>query len=245
MQRLEVFHARCLRKMLRVKYLEHRTNRDIRTCCKIPCMFAYIRYHRLRWLGCLCRMSNTRYPKQVAFGACTSNYNNRVQRRWDVSIQADLDVLNRYAGIADFQNSWSSLAMDAFGWKDIIRKQLYHNDNFVTPPEERRSTSVSGENRPFPCTLCPKSFYHDRDLNIHIAKIHNVRDNRWLRRDLTNQFSIQFVLSRDCPVCFKTFKNVAGCRTHWSRIHFDNVVCLACKKMFASSNEKDEHICPP
>ena len=112
-QKLEVFHARCLRKMLKIKYMEHRTNRDIRTCCKIPCMFAYIRYHRLRWLGCLCRMENTRYPKQVAFGACSAKCDGRVQRRWDVTIEADLIMLNAQTSIVDFENSWFGLTNDA------------------------------------------------------------------------------------------------------------------------------------
>ena len=229
--------------MLKVKYMEHRTNRDIRTCCKIPCMFAYIRYHRLRWLGCLCRMENTRYPKQIAFGACSPKCDGRVQRRWDVTIEADLVVLNSQTSVVDFENSWFVLSNDAVKWKTIIHEQLYHSDSFVTPPEIRRNTLVSGDNRPFPCLLCPKSFYHERDLNIHNAKVHDVRESRWRRRDLTNKFSVQFVSSCVCPICSKTCKSLAGCRTHWSRMHFDDVVCLVCNNMFASINDRDEQVC--
>ena len=128
-------------------------------------------------------------------------------------------------------------------WKSVIHEQLYHSDSFVTPPEVRRNTLVSGDNRPFSCSLCPKSFYHERDLDIHDAKVHDVRESHWRRRDLTNKLSVQFVSSCVCPICFKTCTSLAGCRTHWSRIHFDDVVCLVCNDMFASINNRDEQFC--
>ena len=57
LQRLEAFHVGCLRRILRVPYVQHCINAFVRMECKSPCVFALIRHRRLAWLGRLARMN--------------------------------------------------------------------------------------------------------------------------------------------------------------------------------------------
>lgn len=229
-QKWEVFHAKCLRQILRVPYTEHKTNESIRKVCKLPCIFAYVRYHRLRWLGVLCRMSSVRLPKQVAFGSVSAHYKGRVLRRWDVTIRDDLQILfnwndSQRISVNDLRSNWLQHMQSESYWKPFLQKWLVNEANFKTLVEERRANAGTGENRPFPCEHCTRSFYHERDLNIHKTKMHQDRNINYQRKALTRTYSTLAVTSVTCPVCEKLFAKVSDCRAHWSRMHFDDQFC--------------------
>ena len=72
-ERLDAFHHRCLRAILRVtrwdQQLHHVTNKGLRECWgDVGLMSDQVRSRRLQWLGHVARMDNERLPKQLLFG---------------------------------------------------------------------------------------------------------------------------------------------------------------------------------
>ena len=90
LQILEAFHVGCLRRILRVPYVQHRINAFVRMACKSPCLFALIRHRRLAWLGRLARMNEDRLPLRLVHAACPGVTHSHARRRWDKHIQFDL-----------------------------------------------------------------------------------------------------------------------------------------------------------
>ena len=62
MKRFEVFHQRCLRKILRIKWSHFVTNDEVLNRAKIKNINIFISAARLRWLGHVIRMPEDRVP---------------------------------------------------------------------------------------------------------------------------------------------------------------------------------------
>ena len=67
-KRLNSFHMRCLRKILGIKWQDKIPDTEVLEKARIPSLFAILRSRRLRWLGHVSRMDNSRIPKQVLYG---------------------------------------------------------------------------------------------------------------------------------------------------------------------------------
>ena len=63
--RLDAFDMRCQRKILRIKWSQHVTNKHIRSVTKQPQQTNLIRNHRLKWFGHLLRMDSNRIPRRL------------------------------------------------------------------------------------------------------------------------------------------------------------------------------------
>ena len=66
--RLEAFHSNCLRRILRLSWMDKVSNVDVRKRCGQPTMEAILRQRRLRWVGRVQRMGGGRLPKVVMWG---------------------------------------------------------------------------------------------------------------------------------------------------------------------------------
>ena len=64
-KRLNAFHQRCLRRMLKVSYMEHVTNIEILKRTGQRELTEILRERRLRWFGHVVRMGEERIPKRV------------------------------------------------------------------------------------------------------------------------------------------------------------------------------------
>ncbi|KAM9364755.1 uncharacterized protein KZ484_010926 [Pholidichthys leucotaenia] len=71
-QRLNVFHLRCLRRLLGITWRDHVTNKSVLSQAEVPSMFATLTQRRLRWIGDVCRMVDGRIPKDVLYGELTT-----------------------------------------------------------------------------------------------------------------------------------------------------------------------------
>ena len=60
--RLRGFEGRCLRRILRINWEDHISNREVRRKTGINCINEEIKKRRWRWLGHILRMSNKRPP---------------------------------------------------------------------------------------------------------------------------------------------------------------------------------------
>ena len=63
MKRFEVFHQRCLRKILKIKWFHRVRNADVLKQAQITSAETIISAMRLRWFGHVVRMPGDRLPK--------------------------------------------------------------------------------------------------------------------------------------------------------------------------------------
>ena len=63
--RFEVFHQRCLRRILRVKWFHRISNEEVLERARINPVARYISANRLRWFGHVLRMPDTRLPRYL------------------------------------------------------------------------------------------------------------------------------------------------------------------------------------
>ena len=162
LQRLEAFHVGCLRRILRVPYVQHRTNVSLRMECNSPCVFALIRHRRLAWLGRLARMNEVRLPLRLVHAACPGVTHSHARRRWDKHIQLDLRSASQVCP-SFAENRWRQTAADAQAWTDELKNMLAIDSDFITDVERRRAARNGiDEDASFRCELCNVCFCRRR-----------------------------------------------------------------------------------
>ena len=65
---LNVFHLRCLRRILSISWQDRITNSAVLERAGIPSVFTLLRQRRLRWTGHVFRMDEGRIPKHLLYG---------------------------------------------------------------------------------------------------------------------------------------------------------------------------------
>ncbi|BDA51414.1 RNA-directed DNA polymerase from mobile element jockey [Coccomyxa sp. Obi] len=93
-RKLEVFQMRCLRRILGISLLERIPNAVTRAQCDIPEVANLIRYRRLRYLGHVARMGDTRLPLQFMFGTISGmGTRGRPMKSWNDYVRDDLEAI--------------------------------------------------------------------------------------------------------------------------------------------------------
>ncbi|BDA48371.1 Protein FAM91A1 [Coccomyxa sp. Obi] len=93
-RKLEVFQMRCLRRILGISLLERIPNAVTRAQCDIPEVANLIRYRRLRYLGHVARMGDTRLPLQFMFGTISgTGTRGRPMKSWNDYVRDDLEAI--------------------------------------------------------------------------------------------------------------------------------------------------------
>ena len=67
-RRLNTFHLRSIRRVLEISWQDKLTNADVLSRAGLPTMYTLFRQRRLRWLGHVRRMEDTRTPKDILYG---------------------------------------------------------------------------------------------------------------------------------------------------------------------------------
>ena len=65
---LNIFHMRCLRRILGVTWKDHIANHEILDRANIPSIYSLLTQRRLRWVGHVSRMQDGRIPKDILYG---------------------------------------------------------------------------------------------------------------------------------------------------------------------------------
>lgn len=118
-KRLDSFDQRCLRKIMRVNWTMKVTNEEIRRKAGRPALSQVIKNHRLRWLGHVLRMSESRIPKQLLKWRPThgKRRRGRPRLRWEDIIMKDIqewDLDMKSAEVtAQDRSSWMRLVTTA------------------------------------------------------------------------------------------------------------------------------------
>ena len=117
-RRLDVFHMRCQRRLLRVFWQHHISNHSIRERTKQPTASSLLRQRRLRWFGHLHRMPSSLPARRVYdFNPNIHGWKRprgRPKTRWADSIKHDLNS----AGL-DTTNA-AQMVFDRPQWKAFV-----------------------------------------------------------------------------------------------------------------------------
>lgn len=112
--KLNSFHLRCLRNILQIKWQDKITNSEVLLHSGSIPLSAILKHRRLRWLGHVRRMSDTRLPKILLYGEL-SNAPRKVGRphlRWKDVIKRDLKDFGfnpkTFETTAENRSSWRS-----------------------------------------------------------------------------------------------------------------------------------------
>jgi hypothetical protein len=123
-QRLTSFHRSCVRRMCRVTVFQRIRSKELLARLELRSMDSYLLGRRLRWLGHMVRMDESRLPRQLLF----SWLNNmrpvgRPQKTYGHAIRDDLITAlatassNIYSTLQS--ESWFGLAMDKSKWSEF------------------------------------------------------------------------------------------------------------------------------
>ena len=116
-EKLNVFHLRCLRRILAISWKDHVPNCTVLKTANIPSMFALLSQRRMRWLGHVRRMSDGRIPKDILYGELAEGKRpcGRPKLRFRDVCKRDL----RSLGIKE--DSWEETASDRSAWKNSVK----------------------------------------------------------------------------------------------------------------------------
>ena len=65
---MNVFHMRCLRRILGITWHDRVTNKVVLEKAGIPSLYTLLKQRRMRWLGHVTRMEDGRIPKDLLYG---------------------------------------------------------------------------------------------------------------------------------------------------------------------------------
>ena len=121
MHRLEVFHQRCIRRILRIRWFDLISNSETLSRANTGTIKTIISEKRLRWYGHVTRMPPERYPAYIL--DWTPKHGHRSQgaprRTWTQCIEEDLELLTGKVGITCEQGK--SLAKDRKLWRQMLK----------------------------------------------------------------------------------------------------------------------------
>ena len=127
LHRFEVFHQRCLRRILRIRWLDRVRNTEVLERAKINPVETYIGANRLRWFGHVTRMPDTRLPKYLLnwTPAHGRRSRGRPRKNW---MKCLLEDAAAFTGNTDINlDGASEMASDRKLWREMIR----HKREFI------------------------------------------------------------------------------------------------------------------
>ena len=157
-KRLNSFHMRCLRRILNIKWQDRITNEEVLRQAGIPSLFETLRRNRLRWLGHVSRMDDTRLPKRVLYGELSvgSRPRGRPKLRYKDVCKATLQ---------DFSictKNWESVATDRSRWRAAVHTGMERyraaRERQVREARQRKKKGEgSNTGEVFTCTSCGRA----------------------------------------------------------------------------------------
>lgn len=161
-KKLQVFHLRCLRKILGIVWQDKVTNNDVLSKAGIPSMFTLLRQRRLRWLGHVRRMEDGRIPKDLLYGELATGARNRgrPQLRFKDVCMRDMKACNIQP------RTWEEVASSRTQWKRHVSEGLMEGElalrELNSQKRARRKASQSNtssdkEQPVFTCSGCSRA----------------------------------------------------------------------------------------
>lgn len=171
---LERFQQTKLRQILKIPWESHTTNIAVLERASVTSVEATIIHHRLRWVGHVLRMDDSRLPKKLLYGELAQGTRPRGAPKMRYK-----DQLKRTLAVTDIdQPSWEETAKDRKVWRSAVHHGTVDFENKRRENEEarrRRRRERLEQPRPpptLPCEHCPRLFHHRLGLNSHIRHKH-------------------------------------------------------------------------
>ena len=172
-RKFETFHNRCLRSILGITKERQRTGHI--SSVQVGSQFGMeesledtITARRLRWLGHLARMDDSRIPKKILFGwlpQCRPAHGTKL--RWRDRVRQDLKKFNISEG------NWFHVAQERGPWRAICREGLEAcTKKRVEMDKSKHSAAARQEDMTTPsanytCGTCQRSFRRRQDIARH------------------------------------------------------------------------------
>ena len=158
-RKLESFHLRCLRRILGIRWQDKITNVEVLRRAGISTLTALLQQRRLRWLGHVRRMSDTRLPKAIMYGevADAKRPTGRPKLRFSDVCKRDMNE----CGIDC--DSWEKTAEDRPAWRTCVRKGVAARDASWVEEQQRKrdtrkaTTALAPADDSFVCPTCSRA----------------------------------------------------------------------------------------
>ena len=121
-KKLDQFHLRCLRKVLRVSWKDHVPNQEILRWAELTGIEAMLNLAQLRWSGHVTRMDVSRLPKQLFHAELSTGKRHKggQRKRYKDVLKSTLKAYNIPV------DEWQVLAQDRPAWRAAIHKGTKH-----------------------------------------------------------------------------------------------------------------------
>ena len=169
-KKLDQFHLRCLRKVLRVSWKDQLPNQEILRRTELTGIEAMLNQAQLRWSGHVTRMDDSRLPKQLFHAELSTGKQHKggQKKRYKDVLKSTLKAYNIPV------NEWQALAQDRPAWRAAIRKGTNHFEKSrLQSLDEKRSARknrVPNPSTAVPCLLCGKICASTFGLQAHMRK---------------------------------------------------------------------------
>ena len=168
-KRMNAFHMRCLRRILGIKWQDMITNTEVLHRAEQTSLFPVFRRRRMRWLGHVRRMEDTRLPKQVLYGELSQGKRGtgRPKLRYKDICKRTLKEL------CINEEEWSQMAEDRDEWRSkVFDGAISYEKNRIKVAEEsrqRRKNTASDEtlNTLLNCKFCRRPCQSRAGLASH------------------------------------------------------------------------------
>ena len=168
-KRLNVFHMRCLRRILGITWQDRVTNKVVLEKAGIPSLYTLLKQRRMRWLGHVTRMKDDRIPKDLLYGklATGKRPTGRPQLRFKDICKRDFQEL----GINT--DSWEAAATDRDAWRHTVKVGLsqYEKTQRLKAEEKglhKKSACLANRSTtPFTRSKCDRDCHSRIGLHSH------------------------------------------------------------------------------
>ena len=166
MKRLEAFHHNCLRRILRISYLDRVTNDEVRRRAGIPTVTELMQGRRMRWAGHVARMPWSRAPRIAMEGRCKgARPFCGTAQRWRDVVRSDLPIELKAPA------EWKAAAQDRAAWRKIVGRAVEEGQ---TARAEKQAKRKAERERPPASAFGPV----DESLFCRFGKCEFVAQNR-------------------------------------------------------------------
>ena len=171
-KKLDQFHLRCLRKVLRVSWKDHVLNQEILRRAELTGIETMLNLVQLRWSGHVTRMDDSRLPKQLFHAELSTGKRHKggQRKRYKDVLKSTLKAYNIPV------DEWQALAQDRLAWRAAICKGTKHFEkSWLQSLDDKRSTRknrVANPSTAVPCQLCGKICASTFRLQAHMRKHH-------------------------------------------------------------------------
>ena len=142
LQRLEVFHQRRLREILRIRWEDHVPNGAVHVLAGVPSIAATVAARRLTWLGHIARMVDTRLVKQLLFSQQPGR-RHRERPRLTLRRVLEQDVRGLHGGQPNGR-SWYVESQDRKHWQQAVLEFQTTGTTSTATPGGSPSTPAGG-----------------------------------------------------------------------------------------------------